>query len=71
MYQFIDISSMSLRCAGTFLRCSNTKRPHVPLTGRDADGVFMTLRAQPYPLPMTGAFAQLALGHFNMSAGSL
>ncbi|CAK9019752.1 1 [Durusdinium trenchii] len=41
------------------------------LSGRDADGVFMTLRAQPYPLPMTGAFAQLALGHFNMSAGSL
>eukprot|EP00438_Fugacium_kawagutii_P013245 Skav234485 [mRNA] locus=scaffold3731:53840:54595:+ [translate_table: standard] len=70
MYQFIDISSLGLRCQGTFLRCSNTKRPHVPLTGRDKHGVFMTLRAQPYPLPMTFAFAALALQHFKGTLGT-
>ena len=42
MYNFLDISSLARRCSGTFLRGSNTKRPHIPLTGKDADGVYMT-----------------------------
>lgn len=65
LFNFIDISSMGIRCTGTFLRCSNTKRPHIALTGRDAAGVFLTLRAQPYPLPMTSAFASIARAHFD------
>lgn len=63
MYQFIDISPLALRCKGSFLRCSNTKRPHIALAGRDSSGVFWTLRAQPYPLPMTYAFAEIARIH--------
>ena len=60
LYKFVDISSLARRCNGTFLRCSNTKRPHVPLTGKDAAGVYMTRRAQPYQHPLMDAFAALA-----------
>lgn len=60
LYNFMDLSSLARRCSGTFLKCSNTKRPHVPLTGKDANGIYMTRRAQPYPLPLTSEFAHIA-----------
>lgn len=67
MYNHIDISSLSLRCQGSFHRCSNTKRPHLALTGRDAAGVFWTLRAQPYPHLLAASFASLASGALHGS----
>ena len=70
MYNFLDISSLARRCSGTFLRGSNTKRPHIPLTGKDADGVYMTGRAQPYPLPLTTEFAQIAAQLLLRAPGS-
>lgn len=60
LYNFMDLSSLALRCQGTHLRCSNTKRPHRALTGTDSAGVFWTLRAQPYPWQLCSAFADLA-----------
>ena len=38
--------------------CSASFRPHVRLTGTDASGTFMTLKAQPYPFKMTQMVAE-------------
>jgi len=54
-----DISSLSLRCNTFQQRCSRTQRPHVPLTGVDDAGIFMTLRAQPYPWQLTALVSAL------------
>ena len=60
LYKYIDISSLSTRCQGTFSKCSHSKRPHFPLSGRDAHGTFWTLRAQPYPYALVSKFAIIA-----------
>ena len=60
LYKGIDISPLAVRCQGTFSKCSHSKRPHFALSGRDAHGVFWTLRAQPYPLALVSKFAIIA-----------
>ena len=40
-------------------RCQYTGRKHIILTGKDASGLWMTRRAQPYPLRLCAAIAQL------------
>lgn len=59
MYKFLDLKPLESRCQGHLNICSRSKRPHFPLKGRDAAGVFWTLRAQPYPWPLTDQFASL------------
>lgn len=60
LFYGIDISSLAIRCTGQKHMCSRTRRQHWPLTGRDASGVFWTLRAQPYPFALCSSFARLA-----------
>ena len=57
---YIDIADLSVRCMGSHLRCSRSKRPHRALKGTDSNGVFWTLRAQPYPWQLAQKFAALA-----------
>lgn len=57
---YIDIADLSFRCMGSHLRCSRSKRPHRALKGTDSNGVFWTLRAQPYPWQLAQKFAALA-----------
>lgn len=57
LYKYIDISPLGVRCLGSHLRCSRSKRPHRPLKGVDGNGVFWTLRAQPYPWELVLKFA--------------
>lgn len=59
LYNYIDISQLSLRCSGPYSRCCQTNRPHRALRGTDSNGVFWTLRAQPYPLRMVQKFAEI------------
>ena len=54
-----DLSPIALRCNTVDDRCSRTKRPHVALAGLDSSGIFMTLRAQPYPIELTEKIASL------------
>ena len=49
MGNFWHVPAISRRCTGTHHFCSATYRPHVPLSGRAANGLFRTLLAQPYP----------------------
>ena len=53
-----DSTPLNMRCHGVSGRCSKTNRPHVPLRGRDYSGLFMTLRAQPYPWQMAHMVAE-------------
>ena len=59
--RFLDISQLSRRCTGTYQLCSHSRRPHIPLVGKDASGTWWTRRAQPYPFAMVRLFALLAL----------
>lgn len=59
MYYGIDISSLSRVCTG-HLVCSRSHRQHIALKGRDATGMFLTLRAQPYPFELCKCFASVA-----------
>lgn len=45
------------RCHPHKNRCSRTQRPHIVLQGRDSAGVYLTLRAQPYPIQFAEAVA--------------
>lgn len=58
IYYNIDISDLEKQCHSHRGRCSRTKRPHIPLVGVDADGLFMTLKAQPYPWAMCSQLAK-------------
>ena len=49
LYNFLDLSPVNKQCDTHYGFCSRTSRPHVRLAGTDHDGVFLTLRAQPYP----------------------
>lgn len=51
-------SRLHVRCEGRHGRCSKTNRQHVPLRGLDFNGLFMTLRAQPYPWQMAALVAE-------------
>jgi hypothetical protein len=47
-----------LTCTPHNGRCSATNRAHIALKGTDASGVFLTLRAQPYPAPLCDAMSR-------------
>ena len=68
LYNRIDISILSKRCSGTHLKCSRSKRPHRALTGTDSNGVFWTLRAQPYPWPLVSKFGAIVAGALLVTA---
>lgn len=59
LYNFLQLDELNLRCQGKHNICSRSNRPHFALKGRDAAGVFWTLRAQPYPWSLTSKFASL------------
>ena len=59
LYNFLDLSDLNRQCQSKHGICSRTSRPHVRLAGVDQAGVFMTLRAQPYPFPMVALVSKL------------
>ena len=59
LYKGIDLTSLHIKCNGIYNICSRSNRPHFALSGRDAAGVFWTLRAQPYPWSLASKFASL------------
>ena len=60
VHNFLDLTVLNRRCHSSTHICSRTGRPHVPLTGLASNGQFMTLVAQPYPMSLTLAFAEVA-----------
>ena len=54
-----NMAPLAKRCSNGGRLCSATQRPHVRLTGVDSSGIFMTLRAQPYPWAFAHAVASL------------
>ena len=65
LYKYLDISCLSRRCISNNNTCERTSRPHIPLQGRDAEGVFLTLRAQPYPWALANDFANVVARAFS------
>lgn len=61
---FWPLRMLSRRCTSSNNICSSTCRPHVRLTGVDNHGVFMTLRAQPYPKAFCKAVVSLCTNAF-------
>ena len=65
-----DLSSVVRTCSRSpkndFV-CSRTGKRHHALTGTDSAGVFWTRRAQPYPLPLCRALAQIIGGYLSSS----
>eukprot|EP00974_Lingulodinium_polyedra_P087649 8497037-Lingulodinium_polyedra.AAC.1 len=59
-WHFPELACACRRCTGHGT-CSRTGQRHVALTGRDASGVFMTLRAQPYPRKLCRRIAALVM----------
>lgn len=55
---FWPVSELSRRCQPTQGLCSRTLQPHLRLTGTDANGMFLTLEAQPYPEQLASLVAQ-------------
>lgn len=60
MTKGFDLGQLAKRCRGSRNICSYTNCQHIPLRGRNADGIFWTLVAQPYPWSMCKCFAVLA-----------
>eukprot|EP00438_Fugacium_kawagutii_P025342 Skav236504 [mRNA] locus=scaffold78:316727:320924:+ [translate_table: standard] len=58
LYNFVDLTPLNKQCNSQSGLCSRTGRQHVRLAGTDHNGTFMTLRAQPYPLPMASLVAK-------------
>eukprot|EP00438_Fugacium_kawagutii_P025909 Skav235917 [mRNA] locus=scaffold3781:92807:93331:- [translate_table: standard] len=56
---FWDMAPLGLRCHSSNNRCTRTGLSHVRLTGVDHNRLFMTLKAQPYPLQFAAAVATL------------
>ena len=59
-YKFIKLDSLSRRCSGIHGICNRSQQPHERLTGVNANNVFKTLVAQPYPWELCHAFARVA-----------
>ena len=55
----IDLHLLGRKCKGSFLACSYSGKRHIPLTGTDNNGRFMSLIAQPYPFRFCSEVAQL------------
>ena len=58
MGKFWNVEVVSRVCTPIHGICSYSHRKHVRLQGRDSEGVFMTLRAQPYPQQFAALVAQ-------------
>lgn len=65
MGNFWNVPAISRRCTGTRSMCSTTCRPHVPLSGRAANGLFRTLLAQPYPWALAELVARTVSSAIN------
>ena len=61
VYFALDLKLLCKTCQGSHHKCSQSKRPHIALIGRDSSGTWWTRRAQPYPFALVDAFAVLAL----------
>jgi len=59
MGNFWNLASLSKRCKSYKGVCSATSQQHVRLAGVDSNGVFMTLKAQPYPRAFAALVASL------------
>ena len=59
MGNFWNLASLSKRCKSYKGVCSATPQQHVRLAGVDGNGVFMTLKAQPYPRAFAALVASL------------
>ena len=51
-------SIVQRQCTGRGGRCSASGKKHIILQGQDSQGVFWTLRAQPYPMQLCERLAQ-------------
>ena len=54
---FSKLVSVLKTCSPVNGRCSASNRKHVILQGTDSQGTFLTLHAQPYPIPLCHAIA--------------
>ena len=54
-YPYAWLQPLAKQCNSVGNRCSASGRPHIKLVGTDISGVFMTLRAQPYPKALCAA----------------
>mmetsp|Transcript_110800 Transcript_110800/g.175073 ORF Transcript_110800/g.175073 Transcript_110800/m.175073 type:complete len:90 (+) Transcript_110800:13-282(+) len=48
-------------CSSKHGICDRTGVPHQVLTGKDQDGIFRTLKAQPYPVTLCSRWASACL----------
>ena len=66
----IDLAPLAKRCTTTSKICSFTNRQHLALRGVNADGIFWTLVAQPYPQSLCAELAALARAQLRVVKGS-
>ena len=59
LHERIDLSRVARTCKHAQYKCSRSGKAHVQLLGVDNHGIFMTLRAQPYPYELCEVLAQL------------
>eukprot|EP00438_Fugacium_kawagutii_P035192 Skav232767 [mRNA] locus=scaffold1229:242985:248589:- [translate_table: standard] len=59
LFNFIHLHPLAKRCAGHHNKCQFTHKPHIALQGRDKNGTFLTLVAQPYPWMLVRDIAAL------------
>lgn len=67
-YNHIGFHSLEKCCNSNKGICSRTHCPHIRLAGADDQGVFLTLRAQPYPTLLAATVGDLvarALHYFR------
>lgn len=55
---FFPSAALGRTCTPYKGRCSQTHKPHQRLVGQDSNGVFWTLRAQPYPWELAKSVAE-------------
>ena len=65
-----DLAPLAKRCSSTSKICSFTNRQHLALRGVNADGIFWTLVAQPYPPSLCAELAALARAQLRVVKGS-
>lgn len=66
----INLAPLAKRCFTTSKICSFTNRQHLALRGVNADGIFWTLVAQPYPPSLCAELAALARAQLRVVKGS-
>ena len=55
---FPELARACTHCVGKHGICSRSSRPHIQLSGVGKQGMFMALRAQPYPRPLCNRIAK-------------